>query len=603
MCGICGLLSSDAPDPGVVEAMNSAILHRGPDHGAVESFGRCVLGYRRLAIVDLDHGDQPVRSERGDVVAVFNGELYNFRELRSELERSGHEIGGHGDSALIPHAYEQWGPGFAAHFEGMFAIALWDRAADRLVLARDQLGKKPLAYTRLGNGDIAFASEVKSLHRVPGFSRALDLAQLDAFLALQYTPRSGFASVERVPPGSYVVFEGSSSHVERYWRPAPRRQAIGEDDAIRIVRDEVTAAVRRRLVADVPLGALLSGGLDSSIVVATMAASTSEAVRTFTVGFPDRAYDERSYARTVAEHFGTHHEEITIDPQPELLQRLGEVFDEPFGDEAALPTLLVCEATRAHVKAALVGDGGDEVFGGYERYRAAALASHVPAFAGAAAAAALGRVRSARRAPRSPLFRARRLADVVAASPADRYPTLVEIFPLELRQRLWSDESHAHATRTFLPTATDPRLVDLESYLPGDVLPKADIASMAASLELRSPFLDPRVVEVGLALPKALAFGKVALKRAFADDLPPGIAERRKTGFGVPLDRWFRTDLREFAHELVLAGATRGLFKRAELERLLAEHASGTADHGHRIWCLASLELWQRRYVDGGAAR
>ena len=222
--------------------MNSAIVHRGPDHGAVESFGRCALGYRRLAIVDLAHGDQPVRSEQGDVVAVFNGELYNFRELRSELERAGHEIGGHGDSALIPHAYEEWGEGFAAKFEGMFAIALWDRTTDRLILVRDQLGKKPLAYTRLRNGDLAFASEVKALHRVPGFSRELDLAQLDAFLALQYTPRSGFAAVERVPPGSYAVVEGQSVRVERYWRPGPRRQAIAEADAIRVVHD-VRAAI------------------------------------------------------------------------------------------------------------------------------------------------------------------------------------------------------------------------------------------------------------------------------------------------------------------------------------------------------------------------
>src|SRR6266851_3462820 len=377
MCGICGLLGRDAPDPAVVEGMNAAIVHRGPDHGAVEAFGRCVLGYRRLSIIDLQTGDQPVADERADIVAVFNGELYNFRELRRELVAAGHEIRGTGDSPLIPHAYEQWGLGFAERLEGMFAIALWDRPRERLVLVRDRLGKKPLLYARLPDGSLAFASETKALLQLPSLSRELDLVQLDAFLALQYVPRSGLRAVEKVPPGSLAVAENGSVHIERYWSPQPGR---GEGDWIERVREEVTAAVRRRLVADVPLGALLSGGIDSSIVVAAMAQAQAEPVRTFTVGFPDTPYDERADARAVAERYGTRHEEVEVDPGPELLERLALAFDEPFGDEAALPTLLVCEATRRHVKVALVGDGGDEVFGGYERYRAHSLAGRVPRF-------------------------------------------------------------------------------------------------------------------------------------------------------------------------------------------------------------------------------
>ena len=574
--------------------MNAAIVHRGPDHGAVEAYGRCVLGYRRLSIIDLQTGDQPVADERGEIVAVFNGELYNFHELRRELVAAGHEIRGTGDSPLIPHAYEQWGLGFAEHLEGMFAIALWDRPRERLVLVRDRLGKKPLLYAQLPDGSLAFASETKALLQLPTLSRELDLAQLDAFLALQYVPRSGLRAVEKVPPGSIVIADNDSVRVERYWSPQP---ATAGGDWIERVREEVTAAVRRRLVADVPLGALLSGGIDSSIVVAAMAQAQAEPVRTFTVGFPDARYDERPYARAVAERYGTRHEELEIETAPDL-DRLAHVFDEPFGDEAALPLLHICEATRQHVTVALVGDGGDEVFGGYERYRAHALAGRVPApLARAALAFPWGR-----REPRSTVYRARRLLDVAAQPARDRYARLVEVFPLELRRRLWTDEARAHATSTLLPAAADLRVVDIESYLPGDLLPKSDLASMAVSLELRSPFLDHRVVELGLALPRELAFGKVALKRAFAADLPPEIATRGKTGFGVPLDRWFREELQPVAGDLLLGGPDRGLFRRAELERLLREHAERRADHGHRLWCLCMLELWQRTYIDAGAS-
>jgi asparagine synthase (glutamine-hydrolysing) len=572
--------------------MNATIVHRGPDHGAVEALGRCVLAYRRLSIIDLATGDQPIRNERGDVVAVFNGEIYNFRELRRELEAAGHEIGGSGDSPLIPHAYEEWGLGFAERLEGMYAIALWDRDAERLVLLRDRLGKKPLLYAQLPDGSVAFASETKALLALPSLPRELDLQQLDAFLALQYVPRSGLRAVQKVPPGSYAVVENGAVHVTRYWTPRPAAEG---GDWVARVRDEVTASVRRRLVADVPLGALLSGGLDSSIVVAAMAQASAEPVQTFTVGFPDARYDERAHARVVAERYGTRHEELEIDPGPDLLQRLAHAFDEPFGDEAALPTMLVCEATRRHVKVALVGDGGDEVFGGYERYRALELARRIPSAVGGLGAHTLALLPSTRRQPRSTPFRARRFLDVAAAPAAERYARLMEVFPLELRRALWTDSAIAQTTASLLPRAADPRLVDIESYLPGDLLPKADIASMAVSLELRSPFLDHHVVELGLALPPELARGKAALKQAFAADLPASTAARGKTGFGVPLDRWFRGELRETSEDLLL-GHTAGLFRREPLEQLLREHRGLQADHGHRLWCLCMLELWLRTW-------
>ena len=597
MCGICGIVGTDAPDRALVEAMNETIVHRGPDHGAVAAYGRCVLGYRRLAIVDLVTGDQPLENESGEVAAVFNGELYNFPELRRELEARGHEIRGTGDSPLIPHAYEEWGLDFVRHLEGMFAIAIWDRDLGRLVLARDRLGKKPLVHARLPDGSLAFASETKALLRLPALPRELDLEQLDVYLALQYVPRSGLRAVEKVPPGALAVAEGGAVRVMHYWRPAPAEPG---GNWIERVREEVSAAVRRRLVADVPLGALLSGGIDSSVVVAAMAAASPEPVRTFTIGFPDRRYDERSFARTVAAQLGTRHEELEVDPGPELLDRVAGVFDEPFGDEAALPMLLVCEATRRHVTVALAGDGGDEAFGGYERYRAHALAGRVPRAAAALGTAALGVLPAARREPRSRLFRARRFLDVAAQPAPERYARLVEVFPLELRRELWTDEARAEAARTMLPEDPDLRIVDMESYLPGDLLPKSDMASMAVSLELRAPFLDHRVIELGLALPPELAAGKTALKRAFAAELPAEIVGRGKTGFGVPLDEWFRGPLQPAAEELALAGAGRGLFRRQPLERLLREHAERRADHGHRLWCLCMLELWQRNYVDVG---
>src|ERR1700722_18009874 len=319
MCGICGLLSKDAADPRLVEAMNAAIVHRGPDHGAVADYGRCVLGYRRLSIIDLQTGDQPVESETSEVAAVFNGELYNFRRLRAELEAKGHRIRGSGDSPLIPHAYEEWGLGFVERLEGMFAIALWDRANERLLLARDRLGKKPLLYARLPDGSLAFASETKALLRLPSLPRELDLEQLDAYLALQYVPRSGLKAVDKVPPGAFAVAERGTVRIERYWRPTPAAGRSSDEEWVERVRDEVTSAVRRRLVADVPLGALLSGGLDSSIVVAAMAGASEKPVRTFTIGFPDRRYDERPHARLLAERYGTEHAELEVDPGPELL--------------------------------------------------------------------------------------------------------------------------------------------------------------------------------------------------------------------------------------------------------------------------------------------
>jgi asparagine synthase (glutamine-hydrolysing) len=604
VCGIAGLYSpSGQPNTELVDAMRAALVHRGPDEGSTDTFGHCVLGHQRLKVVDLETGYQPVTNEPGDVVAVFNGEAYNFRALRAELRD--HEVRGTGDTPILPHLYEESGPRFVERLHGMFALALWDAGRERLVLARDRLGKKPLLWTRLADGTLAFASELKALLRLPGTSREVDLEAIDAYLALQYVPgdRTALHGVRKLPPGHVLVAERETERIERYWNAEPADASTREEEWLERVRSTVSAAVQKRLVADVPLGALLSGGIDSSIVVALMAQASSQPVRTFTVGFSDAHYDERDYARAVAERYGTVHEELAIDEDvAATLPRLAASYDEPLGDEAAFPTFLIAEQARRHVTVTLAGDGGDEAFAGYERYIAHGLAGRIPTAAARIGAAALRSLPAARREPRSTPYRAARFLDVAGAPARERYGRLMEVFPLELRRALWADPDLAR------PAGLEPprdgiaglQLLDLATYLPGDLLLKADIASMAHSLELRSPFLDHEVVELGLTLPDSLKTrgreGKIALRRAFARDLPPQVASRGKTGFGVPLGRWFRADLRDAARDLL--STDRGWFRRDAVQRLLDEHESGRADHGHRLWCLLMLELWMREHVE-----
>jgi asparagine synthase (glutamine-hydrolysing) len=401
--------------------------------------------------------------------------------------------------------------------------------------------------------------------------------------------------------------------IERYWAPEPRGQAESEGEWLELVRETVDAAVRRRLVADVPLGALLSGGIDSSVVVATAARATAEPLRTFTVGFPDARYDERAYARAVAERYGTVHEELEVDADvPETVVRLAEAFDEPLGDEAAFPTFLISEQARRHVTVALTGDGGDESFGGYERYAAMRLADRVdvvPARLLRGVARAVEFLPGATE-PRSPATRVARFLRLAAAAPAERYGDVMEVFPAWLRQMLLDDdEVESRSTSDLLGPAPRPgtaglQELDVATYLPGDLLVKADVASMAHSLELRSPLLDHEVLELGLALPEHMKVrgrtGKLALKHAFADDLPAEVLRRGKSGFGVPLGRWFREDLRDLAHDVLLdeRAQNRGWLSSLTVKTLLETHESGRVDVGHRLWCLLMLELWLRTHIE-----
>jgi asparagine synthase (glutamine-hydrolysing) len=614
MCGICGVLAPAGPaNPALVEPMNAALVHRGPDEGSVDVFGRCVLGHRRLQVIDLATGSQPVANEAGDVVAVFNGELYNFQDLRGDLAATGHEVRGSGDTPVIPHLYEEDGADFVRRLSGMFAIALWDAPRERLVLARDRVGKKPLLWTRLPDGTLAFASELRALLQLPGVSREVDPAALDAYLALQYVPDgTALHRVDKLPPGHVLVAEGESVRIEPYWQLEPPRETRSDAEWLELVRATVGAAVRRRLVADVPLGALLSGGIDSSIVVAEMAKAAGT-VRTFTVGFGHDRYDERAYAKAVAERYATAHEEIVVEPDlDDLLPRLAQAFDEPLGDEAALPQFVVSELARRHVTVALAGDGGDEAFAGYERYIAYGLAGRL-GVPGAGVAARLLR-RAGRSEPRSGANRAGRLLEVAATPAAARYGRLMEVFPAVLRRELWEPDFVRDPVPAWQLLGPPPgegiaalQRLDVRTYLPGDLLLKADIASMAHSLELRSPLLDHDVLELGVSLPDRLKTqglrGKIALRRAYADVLPAEVARRGKSGFGVPLADWFRGELRGLAADVLLDGRVRerGQLRPAAVKRLLDEHASGRGDHGHRLWCLVMLELWQRLHVEAEA--
>ena len=622
MCGITGLVARTAPDPALVERMTATLVHRGPDAGGITAVGRCVLGHRRLRIIDLETGDQPAVNETGEVVVVFNGELYDFADLRRELAARGHVVPGTGDTAVIPHVYEDLGLDFPAALGGMFAIALWDAPRERLVLARDRVGKKPLHYVELPDGGLAFASELKALFTLPGLGRELDPRALDAYLALQYVPGEevGVGGIRRLLPGHVLVWEDGAVRTRRFWELEPYSRDLAGEDWLELVREAVTKAVRRRLVSDVPLGALLSGGIDSTIVVGLMAQESPEPVRTFTVGVSDERYDERGPARVAARAFGTVHEELVVEPDPvELVSRLAGLLDEPLGDEAILPTLLISEVARRYVTVALSGDGGDESFAGYERYAAMRLAhsiGRVPALPGLGGRL-LRALPGGRREPRSTPFRAARLLEAAALPEPERYGALMEVFPAGLRSDLYTPELAASlggpappaallgAPR--LPGSAGLQLLDAGTYLPDDLLVKADRASMATSLELRSPLLDREVLELGVSLPDSLRLdgrrGKAALRRAFADLLPPEIAKRGKTGFGVPLGAWFRGPLRELSGDLLLGpeARRRGQLRPDAVERVLGEHRDRTRDHGHRLWCLLVLELWQRTWLEGAA--
>lgn len=637
MCGITGAAWTDprlAVAADTLQRMTDVLRHRGPDdHGTFVSdlyhqppypaVPGVALGHHRLAIIDREGSRQPMGNEDGSIQLVFNGEIYNYPELRLRLEGSGHRFRSQGDTEVLVHLYEDEGPDFLRHLVGMFALAIWDRRHGRVLLARDRLGQKPLVY-RWEPGRLLFASEPKSLLAVPGVPRDVDPAALDAYLMYQYVPhpRTIFRGIQKLPPGHVAIFEEGQLSVRPYWEPDfAREEPRGEDWYVEQLRQLLSESVRMQMHSDVPLGAFLSGGVDSSIVVALMQQHAAQPVQTFTVGFPQQEYDETLYARRVAEHLGTEHHELRVEPDGvEVLPKLVWHFDEPFGDSSAIPTYYLAEATRRHVTVALSGDGGDELFAGYDRYlamRLGALADRLPGplrwMAGGGMWQRLptpGRQKSTRR-------RLQRLAAVLGTRPERRYAELVSIFNEGRRAALYDDGflaqlpdddpaeslSAALARSGKRDAVTAASLADLVTYLPGDLCHKVDVATMAHALECRQPLLDHRVVELAVAMPARLKLngrrGKRILQRAFGHLLPAEVFRRPKTGFGVPLDHWFRAELRDMARDTLLSttASDRGYFRRDAVERLLDEHASGRCDHSARLWSLLVLELWHREWM------
>ncbi len=627
MCGICGKLEFDPQarvDPELIARMNQLILHRGPDDGGVHVDRNVGLGSRRLAIIDLTPaGHMPMSNEDGSIWITFNGEIYNYPELVPQIESRGHRLHSHSDTEAIVHLYEDFGPDCVQHLRGMFALAIWDRPRQRLLLARDRVGKKPLVYALVQNS-LIFASELRCLLADPRLARQPDAEALHHFLTYQYVPapQTGFKGVCKLPPGHLLTCERGDIRIRRYWDLdySPRTD-VSEAEWISQIRHELREATRIRLMSDVPLGAFLSGGIDSSAVVAMMSEASPEPVKTFAIGFEEGGFDETNYARLVAQRFGTDHHEFVVKPSAmEVLPSLVWHYGEPYADSSALPTYYVSKMTRTAVTVALNGDGGDESFGGYDRYIANGLLDRyalLPAGMRSWVARAVNRLPESTN-QRDWRRRARRLAAAAALPPERRYGRLICYFDNDAKAQLYSESWRAQLAgcdsfrlledwyaRAAAPDFAGRTLfVDVMTYLPEDLLVKVDIASMAVSLEARSPFLDHKVMELAAHIPSQLKIRgmttKYILKKAMEGILPPEIIHRDKQGFGVPIGRWFRTEMRDLAYDILLAPRAigRGYFRRDAVAALLDDHVAGRMDHGPRIWALLTLELWHRTYID-----
>jgi len=597
--------------------MSRRLTHRGPDSDGFFNSDGVALAMRRLSIIDLEHGDQPIANEDGSVVVVQNGEIYNYRELRAELERRGHRFATDSDTEVLVHLYEEHGDGFAERLRGMFAVAIWDGRERRLVLARDRFGIKPLYYS-LAGGALSFASELKALMEQPGFSRRIEPRAVAAYLAFNSIPAplTIFAEARKLPAGTLFAWRDGEVKETRYARPAPvaaeraRRGPAGELAAE--LRETLRDSIRAHLVADVPVGVLLSGGVDSAGIAALAAGEQSEPVKTFSVGFEEASFDELDRARLVAERYRTDHHEIVLRPDAvELFPKLVEAFDEPFGDSSALPTYLVSELAAGEVKVALSGEGGDELFGGYYTYVADLLAARVGRLA--ALAAPLAELLPSSDGKASFDYKAKRFARGAHLPPLERHHAWKEIFGTDQRAALLGDRDPGwdpvdlYRDRYAETAGAEPlaRLqdVDLGIYLVDDLLVKTDRSSMAHSLELRVPFLDNEVAAMALGLSTPLKVRGLAKKRllrqALAPLLPREILRGRKQGFSIPVAAWLRGPLQGFAREVLSAEtlSRQGWLDPTAVTAMLDRHCAGREDLSRQLWGLIAFTLWFDRYA------
>ncbi len=631
MCGICGIATrGETPDADVIRAMCDTIVHRGPDGEGMHVATGIGLGMRRLSIIDLATGWQPMTNEAGTAHVVFNGEIYNYRELRAELEAKGHRFRTQSDTEVIPHLYDEHGADFARRLNGIFAIALWDDLLRRLLLVRDRVGIKPLYWSQR-DGRLFFGSEVKCILAAGGSERALDVHGLDQLLSFEYTasPTTLFSDVHKLAPGGWLTWQKGEVATGRFWElpRAGSERGAGITEWAERVRATIDAAVARQMVSDVPLGAFLSGGIDSSIIVSAMSRASDRKVKTFSVGFRDASYDELPFARVLAGHCATDHHEEVLEPRYlSLVEDVVRSMDQPIADFSVFPTLLVSRMARSHVTVALAGDGGDELFAGYDEYVADRMVHRtLDLLPGPVrrAAAWIGDSLAGTEAKKDFRNSLKRLLEG-AALPAEwqhmRWRTFLA--PAAKRALYTSDfqrQVEGECERlvlAFLDNGGDDRLqqqlfCDTLFYLPENILAKVDLMSMATSLEARVPFLDNEVIDLALRMPSALKWPgrkpqdrKFVLKRAYADVLPPAILARGKQGFSIPLKTWLKSDWRPLMHDLLAERALRedGVFEPATVTRWMGEHESGRANHSHVLWALMVYQLWKRAFGRPAAA-
>lgn len=636
MCGITGagwIGAGKEIGPEILARMCEKLAHRGPDASGTYLSEGIALGHRRLSIIDLSPlGRQPIANENQTIFAVVNGEIYNDIELREVLESKGHVYRGRSDSETVVHLYEEYGEDFPKHINGMFAIAIWDANRRRLILVRDRIGKKPLVY-KLERDRIIFASELKSILEVPGVEREIDLIAFREYLVYQYVPfpRTIFNGISKLPPASIGIWHAAtgSFSVKSYWDVdfSYEDDSISFEESSERLRELLESSVRLRLRSEVPLGTFLSGGIDSSVTTGLAQKIVTGNVASFSIGFTYKDYDETEYARAAAARFGTDHHEFIVSPDArEILPELVRFYDEPFADSSAIPCWYLSRETRKHVTVAFSGDGGDELFAGYDRYRAVRLGKMFDYLPGGIRSFIGGPLRNAIPGSvrqKSTLRRLKRFLEAVNMPSMERYLQWIAIFNRERIEKLLSNDLKSELARIepgnydildFLDRAEKRAkgrdvactisLCDLQTYLPCDLMNKVDIASMSHALEVRAPFLDYRLVEFAARMPIRYKIhgntGKYILRKTFANLLPEKIGKRGKMGFGVPLDHWFRGPLKEYVREILFDSRTknRGLFDNDYVESLVEDHIASRFDHAYRIWSLLILELWYREWVD-----
>lgn len=627
MCGITGFVnnSGENADRGILERMNRAIVHRGPDEDGFYLKRNVGLAMRRLSIIDLAGGQQPIKNADGTKWIVYNGEVYNYQELRRGLLKRGHKLNTSSDTEAVLHLYDEFGPDCLQHLRGMFAFAIWDETDRSLFLARDRVGKKPLLYSVLSDGSLVFGSEFSALLEHPGVSRDVDHEALDSYLSYLCVPApmTAFKQIRKLEPGHWLRWKDGQIETRRYWLPDfSKKIKISEEEAIEETTRILRESTRLRMISEVPLGAFLSGGVDSSAVVALMAQESSQPVKTFSIGFEEQDYSELKYAKRVAEYVGAEYNEFIVKPNAiDILPTLVEHYGEPFADPSAIPTYYVSRETRRFVTVALNGDGGDESFVGYERHVAMHFANVYNRLPNVLRRnlieAGLGVIPTPVNF-RNRLTRVQRFVKSASRENSDRYFRWLSTFDPEAKVDLYTDEFQKQTStndplkllsgyfRNVNGSGTiDASLkADLMHYLPNDLLVKVDIASMANSLEARSPFLDHNLIEFAASLPENLkqrGFGtKSLLKKVAARLVPKDVIYRQKMGFAVPIRYWLGRELQSFTRDTLLSDTAkqRGMFRPEYVEGLIDEQRSGSHDNSWKIWTLLMLELWFRRFID-----